>query len=428
LAVHAATTERRSAFSVQWIIDKRSDLIWYIGSALVGWLYVGIILLAVAVLENPLTDAFGVLRLGGIEIPLTLQLLVNASWAFLLDAPHLWSTLARTFFDPDEWKVRRREMLFSLVWFLVAPACILLPYLAGALLAPFGVTFSPFVLGLGAMLFTIFFRLWAYYHVIRQHWGFLILYKRKNGDMEPLGYRIDTWFFNLAFYAPLLMLLTAPFFDTTPGMPALGISTLALGGVSVAAVLHGFAWTVVAGSLLFYLGYQVYLWRRGQKLNGPKLLFLSMLIPLHLVALNHPYLAALLVPIVTVGHNIQYHRIVWMYGQNKYQAPEARSRFGAAAAIFSRFWIYFGIGLLFTFALYRGPWIDWLKTTVGMNLDQSIFLGVGMMAGLADPTRLNLGQQLFGGLLLGWAMQHYYLDSKIWRVRTDKAVAKQLQV
>lgn len=404
-----------------WIIDKRNDLLYYIGSAGVGYLYVALVLLAMLTLANPLTDAFAVINLGVLQIPLTLQLLVFASWAFLLDAPHLWSTLARTFFDPEEWRVRRKEMLLSLGWFLVAPAAILAPYLAGWALAPWGVVLPPFVLGLGALLFTVFFKLWAYYHVVRQHWGFLVLYKRKNGDMEPGPSRVDTWFFNLALYLPLAIFLVGPVFGQTPGMPALPLSWLP-------GFLYPLAWAVYLGVLVGYTGYQVYLWRQDRRVNGPKLLFLATLLPLHLAAFSHPYLAALLVPIVTAGHNIQYHRIVWMYGQNKYGAPEAKARFRWAGAIFSRFWIYFGVGLLFTFALYRGPWIDWLKVTLGMNLDQSVLLGVGMMAGLSDPASLSLGQQLFGGFLLGWAMQHYYLDSKIWRVGRDRSVAERLNV
>jgi len=102
-----------SQIRFNWIIDRKNDLIWYIGSALAGWLYVAIILYAIYTTANPLTDALGTLRLGGIEIPLTLKLLVVWSWAFLIDSPHVWATLARTYFDPDEWQVRRRELLIS---------------------------------------------------------------------------------------------------------------------------------------------------------------------------------------------------------------------------------------------------------------------------------------------------------------------------
>lgn len=298
--------------------------------------------------------------------------------------------------DPDEWQVRRRELLISWAWFFVGPAAILLPYLAGAMVRPYGVMLPAGVLGLGAVVFTVLFRLWAYYHVVRQHWGFVSLYRRKNSEMDALSAKADFWFFNLSLYAPLVMFMTSPIYEQTPGMPSLGISKL-----GVAGVVHAVAWVVFLGALVGYIGFQVYQWRQGRTLNGPKLLLLALITPLHLLAFQHPYLAALVTPIVTVGHNIQYHRIVWMYGQNNYRRPDAQSRFRAAGIIFGRFWIYFGIGLLFTLALYRGPWIDWAKSAVGMGLDDSFLLGVGMMAGLADPAKLNLGQQLFGGFLLG---------------------------
>lgn len=400
--------------SFRWLTDARHDLIWYIGSALVGWLYAGVILLAVYRLPDPLHDAFGVLRIGGLAIPLTLQLLVYASWAFLLDAPHLFATLARTFFDPDERRARRRELLRSWGFFLLGPSLVLAPYLLGLLVGvPAG------ALPLGAVLFTLFFRLWAYYHVVRQHWGFVALYRRKNGEADPAGERLDARVFYTLLGAPLVMFLTGSFYSRTPGMPALGLEHLRPFGLPVAALLHGLAWAAFTAALVSYGWHQLRLWRQGRPLNGPKLLLLAAVVPLHLAAFNHPYLAALVLPVITVGHNLQYHRIVWVYGRAKYQT-------GAPGAIFRNVAVYALLGLLFTFALYRGPWIDWLKATLGVALDHSVLGGIGMMAGLSDPAAMTLGQQLFGACLLGWAMQHYYLDAKIWRVGRDRAVAEQL--
>jgi hypothetical protein len=414
--------------SFAWILDAKNDLIWYIGSALAGWLYVGLIFLAVWRLDDPLHGEFGRLRLGGLEIPLTLKLLVYSSWALLVDAPHVWSTLARTYFDPEERHLRRRELWLSWGWFFFGPALILAPYAVAWLLKPLGIDLPPGALPLGVILFYVFFRLWAYYHVVRQHWGFFMLYKRKNGDMAPGVNRVDTWCFNLLLYSPLVLFIAGPIYSKTPGMPPLGLEFLRWGNFSLPALLNGVAWITFLGSLLFWAGYQVYLWRSGTRLNGPKLLLMLAIIPLHFLAFNNPWLAAMLVPIVTVGHNLQYHRIVWMFGQNKYVKPEPKAGFAIARFLFSRAWIYLGVGLLFTFALYRGPWIEWLQATTGIALDRSVFAGVGMMAGLQDPLNLSLGQQLFGAMLIGWAMQHYYLDAKIWRVGRDKGVAKQLNV
>ena len=51
-----------------------------------------------------------------------------------------------------------------------------------------------------------------------------------------------------------------------------------------------------------------------------------------------------------------------------------------------------------------------------------------MMAGVRDPAALGLGEQVMAALIVGFAMQHYYLDSKIWRVRKDEQVRKYLKV
>ena len=96
--------------------------------------------------------------------------------------------------------------------------------------------------------------------------------------------------------------------------------------------------------------------------------------------------------------------------------------------LFKNLAIYSFIGLVFTFALYRGPWIDWLKAQTGLQLDQTLFNSLGMMAGLADPASLGLGQQVCTAMFLGFAMQHYYLDGRIWRVNRDAQVQQHLRV
>lgn len=119
-------TTARAPIQFHWILDKRSDLIFYIGSALAGWAYVGIILYALATLADPLRDPLGRLTVFGTAIPLTLNLLVVVSWAFVLDAPHVWATLGRTLLDPGEWRTRGGELRRSFGLFLLGPAAILL--------------------------------------------------------------------------------------------------------------------------------------------------------------------------------------------------------------------------------------------------------------------------------------------------------------
>ena len=71
-----------------WMLSPKKDLVFYIGSALGGWLYVGIIFYAIYALNDPLRDALLTLHLGGIEIPLNLELLAKRRselWILLKD-------------------------------------------------------------------------------------------------------------------------------------------------------------------------------------------------------------------------------------------------------------------------------------------------------------------------------------------------------
>lgn len=417
-----ATASQRIQFN--WLLSRNRDLTYYIGSAIVGWIYVLLILMAIRLLHDPLKDAFATLSIAGLNLPLTLELLVIFSWAFLLDAPHLWGTLARTFFDPDEWRQRKGVLIKSWGWFLVGSIMIVGPYLVASV----GVDFSPETLVLGSIVFLVFFRLWAYYHVVRQHWGFFRLYKRKANDFGHFSDRIDTWFFNLSLYLPLLIFMTSTYFYKTPGFESidLGLRTpIFPGGLSIGGILYPILWMTYLLVILGYLAVQIHLYRKGSLLNGSKLLYMGLIVPLHLIAFSNPILVVFVTPIVTVGHNIQYHVIVYEFAKKKYTpSPKYRiTRF-----LFRNVLIYFLFGLVFTFLLYRGPFIEFIETTTGLALDGLLFNSIGMMAGIRHPDQLNLGQKVFASFLLGWAMQHYYLDSKIWRVSKDKGLRKALDL
>src|SRR5215831_20941243 len=130
------------AISLRWIINAREDLIWVIGSVAAS--YALLILYVTHLL--PL-------------IPMV------AGWAILIDAPHVFGTFSRTYFDRSEWKTRKRLMLGSLLFFVIGPVLVLL-----------GAGFSFFFVA----------ALWAYYHLVKQHYGFMVLYKKKNNDLAPI--------------------------------------------------------------------------------------------------------------------------------------------------------------------------------------------------------------------------------------------------
>lgn len=420
----APETPDPSPVRFAWIDSRTSDLVWYIGSAAAGWLYAALILWLGSGLENPETDPVFTFRAGGLDIPVTLTVIVLWSWAFVLDGPHLWGTLGRTVMDPTERATRGPVLWKSFLFFLAGPVTILGLWLAGAAAG------APRLALAGTPVFYFLFRLWAYYHVVRQHWGFFRLYKRKAGDFDPAGDRADAWYFNLAMYLPVALFLTAPWYPPpTGGFPDLGLNTAFVGGLSVARIIRPLSWILLAAGTAAYAGYQIMRYRRSQTVNGPKLMLLLATVPLHAAALSHPVLALFTIPLVTAGHNLQYHRIVWSYARKKYHSaaggPPPRGKrqrpenpYGLARRIFSHPAVYALTGLVFTFALFRGPWIDFLQSDIGAGLDGA----------MDRPGYPAVGQALFASFLVGWSLQHYYLDGIIWRVGSDAGVRKHLGI
>jgi uncharacterized membrane protein len=373
---------RPRAISLRWIINAREDLIWFVGSVAASYL---LLVLYVT----------GVLPL----IPMV------AGWAILIDAPQVFGTLSRTNFDRTEWKTRRRLLLGSLLFFVVGPALVLL--------------------GFG---FTFFFvaALWAYYHLVKQHYGFMVLYKKKNNDLAPVDNTLDRLLLMFAFNYPFVAFIAGDPTAMARVPPALR------SGVNAVATLL-LAGTIVLGG--FWLIRQIQrLWLR-QPLNVPKYLLLAAAIPMHWVALLTPMPAKpiALVAILTIYHNLQYHRLIWFHNQ-KYidkdvrvprrarlagvldprlnHAQDARATYGPAALISRRLIYYLAFGIIFGI-IYQGPrqYLGYLNLHTGDS-----------------PAALSLPVQLGIAFLWGYAFIHYYLETKIWRVRSDPSVGKALNM
>ena len=372
------------AISLRWIISAREDLVWFIGSVASSYL---LLILYVT----------GVLPL----IPMV------AGWAILIDAPHVFGTLSRTYFDKSEWKTRKRLMLGSLLFFAIGPLMVLL--------------------GAG---FTFFFiaALWAYYHMVKQHYGFMVLYKKKNDDLAPIDNALDRLLLLFAFNYPFVAFIAN---DPTamarvPPILRSGVNAVAL-LLLIGTVVLGVAWLIrqVQRAVL------------RQPLNVPKYLLLAAAIPMHWVALLTPMPAKpiALVAILTIYHNLQYHRLIWFHNK-KYSAgsarvlpaserqslsaqqageaasDNARNQFGPASFISRRLIIYIALGIIFGI-IYQGPrqYLGYLNLHTGDS-----------------PAALSVPIQLGIAFLWGYAFIHYYLDSKIWRVRRDPSVGKALKM
>jgi len=342
-----------SVISLRWIISARDDLVWFIGSVVSSYILLFLYITGLVPL-----------------IPMV------ALWAILIDAPHVFGTFSRTYFDRTERKNRAWLLWGSLLFFAIGPVLVL----AGA-------------------GFPFFFvaALWAYYHLVKQHYGFMVLYKKKNGDLARVDNALDRLLLLFAFNYPFV-----EFIARDPEAMA-RVPSILRGGVS------GFSKLLLAGTILIFVvwvGRQVQRAIAGEALNVPKYLLLAAAIPMHWIVLltPMPHKPIAIVAILTIYHNLQYHRLIWFHNQKYLKGT--RAQYGAAEMISRRLLLYILFGILFG-VIYQGP-----RQLLGY-------------ASLQNPT---LTVQLGISFLWGYAFIHYYLDSKIWRVRRDPSVGKALNM
>jgi len=323
----------------RWIIGRGVDLALVIGSAAAGYLYIGLYAAA----------------------------LIPASWLWWVwsvgfDGTHIFATASRTFFDRDA-RARDRKLFFgaALVFFALGPAMVLA--------------------GLKGWLYLLV-GAWAYYHVIRQHYGFMVLYKVKNRDLGRLDNALDRLFLGITMILPPFH----RFFIHHPEELGIPFSF---------PRLETPVWILLAATVAVWVARQAQRWAAGDRVDLPKLLLLGAVVPLHwLTFARLSWQAA--VPTVTIVHNLQYHAIVWFHNRNRYAGAPEHGRIPAAVS--RSLLAYAAVGLAFSL-LYRVP---------------------GFQLGKVSDVAF--------GFFCGFGLTHYYLDSRIWRVRHDPGLRQALQL
>ncbi len=335
----AAPTAARSS-QPPWIVGRGVDLSLIIGGSLAGYIYLALF----TVVHLPASFLWWF-------------------WSLGFDGTHIFGTASRTFLDRDARRRHSRLLYGSLLFFFLLGPVMVLAGWRGYL----------------ALLVAV----WAYYHVMRQHYGFLILYKVKSRDLQPLDNLLDRAFLGI-------MLVFPPFHRFFIHHPE------ELGLPFSLARWERPAWTLIAVTAAAYLLRQLIRWRRGDAFNIPKHLLLGSVIPLHW--LTFAYLSwQAATPTVTIVHNLQYHALIWFHNRNRYASAGAGERNGRVPVALSRsLLVYAGVALLFS-AAYRIP---------GFHL--------GNVSGLAF------------GFFCGFGLTHYFLDSRIWRVRHDPGLREAL--
>jgi hypothetical protein len=347
-----ATASRPTAAAAprlsRWILSPAADLIWFQGSVLAG-----VALLVFFRLAPPLVPA-----------PIATQpaLLALLLWGILFDGTHVVGTYARSYLAPDRAERAGLPGAWSLLVLVVGPAA------AAADWATHGVVFPYFV---QAAL------LWAYYHLVRQHWGFVALYRRRPPD-DPTPARLDEAFLWLGCLYPFVRFSLTPAFASS-GLPQLlpaGAAFVARpildGGVALAAMALAAVW----------------IRRGGVRALGPKHLLIAIVIAFHVATFALLSNLLEITATLTIFHNLQYHRIVWQYEAGKKRRPLGGLAPYLAAGL--------GLGVIWYGARVLGAHL------AGPGLLRNVLIGVGW----------------------GVAFHHYLVDARIWRLRRAPAVAR----
>ena len=336
----------------RWLVSARFDVLVFTGPAVVALALVGL---------GPWLAPKG-------ETPLPFWVVT----VLFVDVAHVWSTVYRTYLDPDE--RRRHAGLYTVV-----------P------LVGYGVG-----LALAAHSWALFWTVLAYtavFHFVRQQYGWVALYNRRDPGLGAVERSVDVAAIYAATIFPLLWWhanLPRQFHWFLPGDFIDGL------GASVVFVL----WPVYVGIGIAFAVLQL---KRAQSdgVRWGKVLLVtttSACWGLGIIATNSDW--AFTVTNVLI-HGVPYMAIVWVYGQR--DAPRYRVgawqrwMFGTTAGA-AAFLVTLGI------VAYAEEW-GWDRLV--WHGETSLFLG---------PT-VDVGRWMFAVLPLLAVPQvtHYILDGFIWR-------------
>ena len=101
----------------------------------------------------------------GIKEQMTV-LVLYLTWALLFDGTHAFATYSRTYFDKQFYSENKKMLLKSLLVFVIGPIFISFFYFLNNSVDDSSIAF---------IIFNRFAICYAYYHLIRQHWGFIVI-------------------------------------------------------------------------------------------------------------------------------------------------------------------------------------------------------------------------------------------------------------
>ena len=398
-----------SRFNAHWIVNRRVDLAAFIGGAVAGYL---VFFLHAGLGWN--------------------MVLIYVLFLTFMDTPHFFGTYLRTYLDREEFRTRRGLLLGSLLWLLAGPAALLFSYgLYDAGWDRYMMPFNAFVLGVG---------IWAYWHVVRQHYGFMRLYQAKNGETTPEIRRADGLLMHLGLMLPFAVYalrhsesrrafgLAGPL----PPLPSLrelgGLRGLAsgswIGRVPLEQFVVAACTLTLAGLIAAFVCREGARLFRGERLNAPKLLLFLAVLPLHIfVCYSQAVLTAPLITFsafVTIYHDIQYHVLVYCHQRNRFRDPEA-ARASGIAAVLSRNILTFACSAVAFGLLVRGFGCSIQVYNGAQCLTPTLIGRIHLFGNVYSDT-------LLGAFFIGFPCHHYFVDQFIWKPSRDRGLRRDLKL
>lgn len=351
-----------SSYAQPWIYSRRFDLTWILAPAFVAS--------ALMFLLPPTA----VTRMQ--ELPVWVWVICVMG----IDVAHVYSTLYRTYFDPDE-----RQRYATLLW-VIPLAC----WIVGVLL---------YSQSAGAF-WTVLAYL-AVYHFIRQQYGFTMIYSRR----EPGGpaKSLDRAF---AYAGPLYALVY--WHSTLPRQFHWFVE-----GDFVVPVSEGIAtasWWLFCAIATAHVLKECASWRNTKRINVPKNAFLWGSTVAWYVGIVHFNADLPFTVTNVVSHGIPYIGLIWAFGNKKWNASfEAAGTAPPIARAYRLRWVPVFIAVLLILAfIEEGLWdrMVWREHA-------GVFGAFNFLPDLSGAAVLALVVPL----LAIPQMTHYVLDAFIWRVR-----------
>lgn len=303
-------------------------------------------------------------------------------WLVLIvgvDVTHVYSTLFRTYLDKEE--LQQRQAMY-----LLTP---LIAWMAGC-----------FLYSLDGLVFWRALAYLAVFHFVRQQYGFIMLYGRKD-DARFKG--ID----KLAIYSSTLYPLIywhchERNFDWFVAGDFFKLDSPVIGTLAGAAY---------AAVLAIYVAKEALLWRQARHFNWPRNLMLlgtALSWYVGIILFNNDLAFS---AINVVSHGIPYLALIWIYGRNQGEIQGAKTtyQFPWVAKAFGSGWLVFYMGVLCLWAYIEENLWDGL---VWREHGEILIFANALPEIQSEQTLVWLVP-----LLAMPQITHYVLDAFIWRMK-----------